>query len=181
VALCRAKKDRVLWWKQPHEPGVSKAAAQAREDRARVITSAMSETVQQLLERVASWPPEDIEKLEQAIGAIEAWRAGGCYPTDDEPREIDAGLAELDRGARGLKTTLIDEATEAPGARHRRRQPRRGTWSGFWPTAAGVRGAIADELERTSSRPIEQIARLPESAPDCVPIREAKSELPIFR
>lgn len=58
----------------------------------------MTKALQQLLERVSTWPQEDIEKLEAAIGAIEAWRSGVYYPTEDELREIDAGLAELDRG-----------------------------------------------------------------------------------
>jgi hypothetical protein len=58
----------------------------------------MNKAVQQLLERVASWPQEDIDKLAEAIGAIEAWRSGVSYPTEDELREIDASLAELDRG-----------------------------------------------------------------------------------
>jgi len=62
------------------------------------ILIVMSKAVQQLLERVASWPQEDIEKLEEAISAIEAWRSGVYYPTEEELREIDAGIAELDRG-----------------------------------------------------------------------------------
>jgi len=58
----------------------------------------MSKTAKQLLERVASWPDEDLEKLEEAMSAIEAWRSGEYHATADELREIDAGIAELDRG-----------------------------------------------------------------------------------
>jgi hypothetical protein len=53
---------------------------------------------QELMERVASWPDEDLEKLDDAMRAIEAWRTGEYYATEDELSEIDAGLAELDRG-----------------------------------------------------------------------------------
>jgi predicted transcriptional regulator len=53
---------------------------------------------QQLLERVARWPDEDLDKLGEAMRAIEAWRSGEYHATEDELREIDAGLAELDRG-----------------------------------------------------------------------------------
>jgi hypothetical protein len=58
----------------------------------------MSKTAQQWLERVASWPDEDIAKLEQAARDIEAWRSGEYHATDDELRAIDEAIAELDRG-----------------------------------------------------------------------------------
>ena len=76
----------------------------------------MNKAVQQLLERVAPWPKEDIEKLEEAIGAIEAWRSGVYYPTEDELREIDLGLAELDRGE---AATGEDVRAVLPSLRHR--------------------------------------------------------------
>jgi hypothetical protein len=58
----------------------------------------MTNTAKQLLERVASWPDEDIEKLEQAARRIEAWRSGDYHATEDELRAIDEAIAELDRG-----------------------------------------------------------------------------------
>ena len=58
----------------------------------------MTKTAKQLLERVASWPDEDVEKLEEAARAIEAWRTGVYHATDDELRAIDEAIAELDRG-----------------------------------------------------------------------------------
>ena len=60
--------------------------------------STMTKTAKQLLERVASWPDEDIEKLEQAAREIEAWRSGEYHATEDELRAIDEAIAELDRG-----------------------------------------------------------------------------------
>jgi hypothetical protein len=58
----------------------------------------MAKTAKQLLERVASWPDEDIEKLEEAARQIEALRSGEYRATDDELRAIDEAIAELDRG-----------------------------------------------------------------------------------
>jgi hypothetical protein len=36
----------------------------------------MAMTAKELLKRVASWPEEDIQKLDEAMLAIEAWRNG---------------------------------------------------------------------------------------------------------
>ncbi len=58
----------------------------------------MTKTAKQLLERVASWPEEDIEKLEEAARQIEAWRSGEYEITVEELRAIDEAIAELDRG-----------------------------------------------------------------------------------
>jgi hypothetical protein len=58
----------------------------------------MSPKVKDILERVSSWPEEDIEKLDEAAREIEAVRRGVYYATDDELRAIDEALAELDRG-----------------------------------------------------------------------------------
>ena len=58
----------------------------------------MTKTAKQLLERVASWPEEDIEKLEEAARQIEAWRSGEYEVTVEELRAIDEAIAELDRG-----------------------------------------------------------------------------------
>ena len=58
----------------------------------------MTNTAKQLLERIASWPEEDIQKLEQAARDIEALRSGVYHATEDELRAIDEAIAELDRG-----------------------------------------------------------------------------------
>jgi hypothetical protein len=58
----------------------------------------MSTTAKQLFERVASWPEEDIEKLEEAARQIEAWRAGEYHATEAELLAVDEAIAELDRG-----------------------------------------------------------------------------------
>ena len=58
----------------------------------------MNKTAKQLLERVASWPEEDIEKLEEAARQIEAWRSGEYEVTVEELHAIDEAIAELDRG-----------------------------------------------------------------------------------
>jgi hypothetical protein len=61
-------------------------------------TDRVTKTAKELLERVASWPEEDIEKLEEAARHIEAWRKGEYHATEDELRAIDEAIAELDRG-----------------------------------------------------------------------------------
>lgn len=58
----------------------------------------MNRTARQLLERVASWPDEDVEKLEEAAREIEAWRSGEYEASEEELRAIDEAIAELDRG-----------------------------------------------------------------------------------
>ena len=58
----------------------------------------MSPAVKKLLDRVASWPDEDVEKLEDAARMIEAWRRGEYHASDDELRAIDEAIAQLDRG-----------------------------------------------------------------------------------
>jgi hypothetical protein len=61
-------------------------------------TAPMATTAKQLLERIASWPDEDIAKLEEAAREIEAWRSGEYQATEEELRAIDEAIAELDRG-----------------------------------------------------------------------------------
>jgi hypothetical protein len=58
----------------------------------------MTATTKRLLERVASWPEEDIEKLEEAAREIEAWRSGEYHADEEELRAIDEAIAQLDRG-----------------------------------------------------------------------------------
>ncbi len=59
---------------------------------------AMTATAKRLLERVSSWPEEDIEKLEEAAREIEALRSGEYHAGEDELRAIDEAIAQLDRG-----------------------------------------------------------------------------------
>jgi len=58
----------------------------------------MTTKAKELLERVANWPDEDIEKLEEAARQIEAWRSGEYHTSDEELRAIDEAIAELERG-----------------------------------------------------------------------------------
>jgi hypothetical protein len=58
----------------------------------------MTNAARQLLERVASWPDEDIVKLEEAAREIEALRSSEYRATEDELRAIGEAIAELDRG-----------------------------------------------------------------------------------
>jgi hypothetical protein len=58
----------------------------------------MSKKAKELLERVATRPDEDPEKLEDAARQIEAWRSGLYDASEEELRAIDKAIAELDRG-----------------------------------------------------------------------------------
>jgi predicted transcriptional regulator len=58
----------------------------------------MTLRAKELLERIASWPEEDIAMLEEAAREIEALRTGEYRATEDELRAIDEGIAQLDRG-----------------------------------------------------------------------------------
>jgi hypothetical protein len=58
----------------------------------------MSKRAKELLQRVATWPEEDLEKLEAAARQIEAWRSGLYEASEEELRAIDEAIAELDRG-----------------------------------------------------------------------------------
>ena len=58
----------------------------------------MSKKAKELLKRVAAWPDEDLEKLEDAARQIEAWRSGPYEASEQELRAIDEAIADLDRG-----------------------------------------------------------------------------------
>ena len=62
------------------------------------VDATMTNTARQLLERVASWPDEDVAMLEEAAREIEALRTGEYQATDDELQAIDEAIAELDGG-----------------------------------------------------------------------------------
>jgi hypothetical protein len=58
----------------------------------------MSKKAKELLKRVAAWPDEDLEKLEDAARQIEAWRSGLYEASEQELLAIDEAIADLDRG-----------------------------------------------------------------------------------
>jgi hypothetical protein len=58
----------------------------------------MTQTARDILDRVSSWPQEDIEELAETARVIEARRTGHYDVTPDEEAAIREGLAELDRG-----------------------------------------------------------------------------------
>jgi len=49
----------------------------------------MSPSTKKLLERVASWPEEDVAELEEAAREIETRRSGVYHATPDELKAID--------------------------------------------------------------------------------------------
>jgi hypothetical protein len=58
----------------------------------------MSQSARNILDRVNSWPPEDLEELVDTARQIEARRTGIYEVTPDEENAIREGLAELERG-----------------------------------------------------------------------------------
>jgi hypothetical protein len=58
----------------------------------------MSETASEILDRVSSWPQEDIDELAEMARIIESRRSGRYDVTPAEEAAIRDGLAELDRG-----------------------------------------------------------------------------------
>src|SRR5205085_12101363 len=60
-------------------------------------TGCMTKTAKQLLERIASWPEEDIEKLVEAARQIEAWRNGEYHATKHGLHAIGEAIAQLNR------------------------------------------------------------------------------------
>ena len=58
----------------------------------------MSPNARQILDRVGSWPQEDVDELAEMARAIEARRTGVYDVTPEEEEAIHEGLAELERG-----------------------------------------------------------------------------------
>ncbi len=132
----------------------------------------MTNTAKQLLERVASWPSEDIEKLEEAAREIEAWRTGDYRATEDELRAIDEAIAELDLERRscqrGASESRVREISR-PFSRidYAPRAIRDLEEIGAYYRAVAtlpVAAAIAERLERVIGR----LALQPQSAPRVV-------------
>lgn len=58
----------------------------------------MSQSAKDILERVSTWPAEDLEELAEMVREIEARRTGLYEVTPEEEAAIREGLAELERG-----------------------------------------------------------------------------------
>ena len=67
----------------------------------------MTPAVKKLLDRVTSWPDDDVERLEDAARMIEAWRNGEYQASDDELQAIDEAIAQLDRGDMASEEQVI--------------------------------------------------------------------------
>ena len=57
-----------------------------------------TKTFKDVMEHVASWPPEDQDELAEYAREIEARRTGIYTLSDDERIAVGKGLAEADRG-----------------------------------------------------------------------------------
>jgi len=68
----------------------------------------MAGTLEDLVDRLASWPPEDIEELEAYAREIEARRTGVYRLTEDELAAIRKGVDQANRGE-----FVPDEVVEA--------------------------------------------------------------------
>ena len=58
----------------------------------------MNQSARDILQRVSTWPPEDLEELAEMARQIEARRIGVYEVTPEEEAAIREGLAELKRG-----------------------------------------------------------------------------------
>lgn len=58
----------------------------------------MTSRLKELIDRAATWPAEDQDRLADLGRAIEAEHGGTYHPTPEELVAIDEGLASLDRG-----------------------------------------------------------------------------------
>jgi hypothetical protein len=68
----------------------------------------MSVTAKRLLDRLSSWPAEDIQELEDYARVIEARRTGVYVMSDDEREAVMRGLEQARRGE-----FVSDEEVEA--------------------------------------------------------------------
>ena len=73
----------------------------------------MGTAIKDFLDRIASWPAEDIEELDGYAREIEARRTGVYHLTDDERAAIRKGLEQADRGE-----LVPDEVVAAMNKRH---------------------------------------------------------------
>ena len=68
----------------------------------------MSTTAKNLLDRVSSWPAEDVQELEDYARVIEARRTGFYIMSDEERAAVARGLEQARRGE-----FVSDEEVEA--------------------------------------------------------------------
>lgn len=66
----------------------------------------MSQTARKILERVETWPQEDLDELADRVREIEARRTGVYALTAEEEAAIREGLAELERGEWNSEWTM---------------------------------------------------------------------------
>ena len=66
----------------------------------------MSQTARKILERVETWPQEDLDELAERVREIEARRTGVYDLTAEEEAAIREGLAELERGEWNSEETM---------------------------------------------------------------------------
>jgi hypothetical protein len=57
----------------------------------------MSPNAKKLLDRLSSWPDEDLAELEEIAREIEARRTGVYALTDEEWADLQEGIAQADR------------------------------------------------------------------------------------
>ena len=74
----------------------------------------MNAETKKLLERVASWPPEDQDELAEVAAEIEARRTGVYHLSDDERAAVRLGMEAARRG-----DFVPDAEMEAYYKRHR--------------------------------------------------------------
>ena len=75
----------------------------------------MNSVAKKLLERVASWPDEDVAELEELAREIEARRTGTYVLSEEEWSDLQVGIAEADRGE-----FVADEVVAEADKRHGR-------------------------------------------------------------
>lgn len=84
----------------------------AQQGRYDIILS-MTPVAKGLLERLASWPQEDVEELDEIAREIEVRRTGTYRLTNDERAAVREGLAQADRGE-----FVAEEAVAEADKRH---------------------------------------------------------------
>jgi len=75
----------------------------------------MNPSAKKLLERVSSWPEEDVAQLEQIAREIEARRTGVYALTDEEWADLQEGIAQADR-REYVADDVVAEADKRRGA-----------------------------------------------------------------
>jgi predicted transcriptional regulator len=73
----------------------------------------MTQLTKELMDRVASWPDEDVAELDELAREIEARRTGVYDINDTEWADLQESLREADRGE-----FVSDEMVEQANKRH---------------------------------------------------------------